>query len=119
MAVRPLARAAGSIAGQYAESSYVGLIGHLTNEYVHHAAEVRLLRHLHKSGGGAMLGATRPAVSEPPLTASARTRGIRVAWRALDDAVTALRRRSALAVEERLRAVLDHVGRLAAEVLSV
>lgn len=42
----------GSIAGQYAESSYVGLIGHLTNEYVHHAAEVRLLRHLYRSGSG-------------------------------------------------------------------
>ena len=42
----------GAIAGPYAESSYVGLIGHLTNEYVHHAAEVRLLRHLYRAGGG-------------------------------------------------------------------
>ena len=44
----------GPIAGQYAESSYVGLIGHLTNEYVHHSAEVRLLRHLYRSGGAAI-----------------------------------------------------------------
>ncbi|MBV9281192.1 MAG: DinB family protein [Chloroflexi bacterium] len=41
----------GAIAGEYADSSYVSLIGHFTNEYVHHAAEVRLLRHLYRAGG--------------------------------------------------------------------
>ena len=50
------AEAVRSIAGQYAESTYVGLMGHLTNEYVHHAAEVRLLRRLYKSGGAAIGG---------------------------------------------------------------
>ena len=52
----------GSIAGQYADSTYVGLIGHLTNEYVHHAAEVRLLRHLYRCGGATSLRATSSEV---------------------------------------------------------
>ena len=47
-----LERPIGAVAGRYGESSYVGLIGHFTNEYVHHAAEVRLLRHLYRSGAG-------------------------------------------------------------------
>ena len=51
----PLEEPIGAIAGQYAESSYIGLIGHLTNEYVHHAAEIRLLRHLYRSGGATSL----------------------------------------------------------------